>query len=366
MHALIGENGAGKSTLMKILSGAYRADDGSILIDGVPRTIGSPSEGRRLGIGMIYQELNLAPHLSVEENLTLGMERSSWGFVRNQREKIQEVLELLHHRDLPLSVRVGSLSMGLKQVVEIARALLCVARVIIMDEPTSSLTTADKDALFEVIGRLRNSGLAVIYISHFLEEVQQIADSYTVLRDGRTVGSGSMKETSLPEIIMMMVGRSLNEMFPAGAGNKGEILLRVDSLAVEESGTPLSFELHGGEVLGIFGLVGSGRSETLRRIFGLDRAGAGQVSLAGRAAVRIRELNPSRALDLGLDLLSEDRKEEGLAMRMSIRENMTLSSLARFTVPVKWGSARSKKGKDRRPVLDRGDEHSLPWRRPAG
>ena len=331
VHALIGENGAGKSTLMKVLSGAHKADSGTIRFMGETREIDSPSAGRDLGIAMIYQELNLAPHLSVEENLTLGMERSRLGFVQHQRERIREALELIQHPDLPIQIPVRELPIGLQQIVEIARALLSRARVIIMDEPTSSLTAADTRALFSAIKRLKETGIAIIYISHFLEEVNEIADVYTVLRDGETVGTGDMENTSIDRIIEMMVGRTLTEMFPKSDHEIGDVLLQVEGL----EGTPIprsvSFNLHKGEILGIAGLVGAGRSEVIRRIFGLDRADAGVLrSPSWDEPLSLPAMRPSRALDLKIDFLSENRKEEGLATNMSIAANTTLSSISRF------------------------------------
>ncbi len=337
VHALIGENGAGKSTLVKMLSGAYRADSGAIYLEGDPCVIDSPSAGREHGIAMIYQELNLASHLSVEENLTLGLEQSSFGFVRNQRDEIHQALELLQHPDLPLNEPVSALSIGLQQVVEIARALMSEARVIIMDEPTSSLTAADTEALFKVIQRLRETGVAVIYISHFLEEVTEIADTFTVLRDGEAVGTGRIADTDISQIIEMMVGRTLTEMFPRTEHDISERVLKVEG--VEGSPIPkgVSFELRRGEILGVAGLVGAGRSETLRRMFGLDRAAAGTLTLTGKPPVELHAMNPPRALAMKIDFLSEDRKEEGLAVRMSVAENTTLSSVSQYAGLGGWG-----------------------------
>jgi ribose transport system ATP-binding protein len=336
VHALIGENGAGKSTLMKVLSGAHQADSGQILLQGQPVSIPSPSAGRHMGVAMIYQELNLAPHLTVEENLTLGMEKTSLGFIRHDYEPIRKALELLSHPDLPLHVPVSELSIGLQQVVEIARALLCNARVIIMDEPTSSLTAADTRALFQAIRRLKESGISVIYISHFLEEVTEIADSYTVLRDGETVGSGMIADVTIDRIIELMVGRKLTEMFPRSEHTIGEPLMRVEGLEGSPIPRGVTFELRRGEILGIAGLVGSGRSETIRSLFGLDRSEAGQVTLSGQS-VALRGMKPRQALGLRMDLLSENRKEEGLATGLSIAANTTLSSLSKFAGLGGWG-----------------------------
>jgi ribose transport system ATP-binding protein len=337
VHALIGENGAGKSTLMKVLSGAYQSDEGSILIDGKACSIDSPSAGRRHGIAMIYQELMLAPHLSVEENLTLGLEKSTFGFVRKQRQRIREILDLLGHPKLPLNVQVRTLPIGLQQIVEIARAILTDARAIVMDEPTSSLTASDTQALFKAIGRLRESGIAIIYISHFLEEVYEIADSYTVLRDGETVGNGAIADTSIDTIIHMMVGRTLTEMFPKVEHSLGECLLKIESLHGSPIPRNVSLDLHRGEILGIAGLVGSGRSETVRAIFGLDRARKGQLAILKRTTEDLASMRPRRALQNGIDFLSEDRKDEGLAVNMTIAENTTLSSTSRFSNLRGWG-----------------------------
>lgn len=337
VHALIGENGAGKSTLMKALSGAHQADAGSIVFLGKEIYIPSPAAGRDLGIAMIYQELNLAPDLSVEENLTLGMEKSKCGFVLKQREAIAQTLELLEHSDLPLDVPVERLSISLQQIVEIARALISKAAVVIMDEPTSSLTATDTRALFRTIGRLRDSGISVIYISHFLEEVQEIADSYTVLRDGETVGSGEMADVTIPEIINMMVGRTLTEMFPKSDHEIGEPLLEVDGMNGDPMPKGVSFCLRRGEILGIAGLVGAGRSETIRSLFGLDSAKSGTLKIAGGDACTVVGMTPRKALALKIDFLSEDRKEEGLATEMSIAENTTLSSISRFVGWNGWG-----------------------------
>lgn len=329
VHALIGENGAGKSTLMKILSGAHHADRGSIHLAGEPCWIAEPAAARDLGIAMIYQELNLAPHLTVEENITLGRERHRMGFIQLQRDRIRSALQRLNHADLPLNQQVRNLSISLQQVVEIARALVFDAKVLIMDEPTSSLSAADTRDLFQVIRRLRESGIAIIYISHFLEEVMQIADRYTVLRDGETVGTGAIDETDMSRIIAMMVGRTLEDMFPRGDHEAGDTLIEVSGVCGTRIPRDVSFRLRRGEILGIAGLVGAGRSETVRRIFGLERASAGRIGVAG-GETELSRMSPSRALKLRVDYLSEDRETEGLASRMSIGFNTTLSSIGRF------------------------------------
>jgi ribose transport system ATP-binding protein len=332
VHALIGENGAGKSTLMKILSGAHQADSGTMQLHGSVVRIKEPAAARRLGIAMIYQELNLAPHLTVEENITLGMEEHRLGFVRGQADRIRQALNLLHKEDLPLTTPVRDLSISLQQVVEIARALVYEAKVIIMDEPTSSLTAADTRDLFEVIKRLRDNGIAVIYISHFLEEVIAVADRFTVLRDGETVGTGAIDETEIQALIAMMVGRTLEDMFPRGKHHPGDVLLDVSAVSGDPLPHKVSFQLRRGEILGVAGLVGAGRSETVRRIFGLDRAREGRINIGGRTRP-LAGMTPQRALRLRIDYLSEDRKTEGLAARMGVGFNTTFSSIRRYAGP---------------------------------
>lgn len=330
VHALVGENGAGKSTLMKVLSGAHRPDAGTITCAGQPYVVHSPDEARRHGVAMIYQELNLAPHLTVAQNLVLGRETSVLGIVRDPRGRLREALDLLGHGNLDLDCPVRELSIGMQQVVEIARALMGDSRVVIMDEPTSSLSAADAEALFGVVRRLAASGVAVIYISHFLEEIQRLAERFTVLRDGRSVGTGRMSETTLGQIVRLMVGRELAELFPRLPHAVGEPILQVRGLAGADLPDDVGFDLHRGEILGIAGLVGSGRSESLRALFGLQPVRSGTVAVRGQG-LRVTALRPARALRHGLDLLSENRKEEGLAVRLPVRVNTGLSSLGRWS-----------------------------------
>ncbi len=339
VHALVGENGAGKSTLMKVLSGAHRPDAGTISCNGQPYVVHSPVEARRRGVAMIYQELNLAPHLSVAQNLMLGMETAVLGLVRDPRARLRATLDLLGHGSLDLDCPVRELSLGVQQVVEIARALMSESRLVIMDEPTSSLSAMAAEALFRVVRRLAASGVAVIYISHFLEETQRLADRFTVLRDGRSVGSGRMQETPLGEVVRLMVGRDLTELFPRLPHAIGGPVLQVRSLAGRGLPNGVAFDLHRGEVLGIAGLVGSGRSESLRALFGLHPVRSGSVTLGGRS-VRLAALRPRQALGQGLDLLSENRKEEGLATRLSVRVNAGLSSLGRWS---RWGLVSARR-----------------------
>ncbi len=330
VHGLIGENGAGKSTLMKVLSGAHQPDEGELELLGESFRPSGPLDALRRGIAMIYQELNLAPHLTVEQNVMLGRERTRFGVVRRRemREDVRRALEFLEHPEISPRVRVADLGPGPRQLVEVARALVGDVRVLVLDEPTSSLSRRDTERLFEVVRRLRDQGVSVVYISHFLEEVKQVCDRFTVLRDGESVGSGVVAEVEIPELIQLMVGRELDEIYPVVPHEPGEVALRLDALAGERLPIDASLELRRGEILGIAGLVGAGRTELLRALFGLEPVSSGEVTVAGISATRAR---PGERLGQGIGLLSEDRKDEGLAVGLSIAENTTLSHLAPFT-----------------------------------
>lgn len=331
VHALIGENGAGKSTLVKILSGAYRPDAGTMELDGQPYRPRSPRSGRDAGIAMIYQELTIAPHLSVLENISLGLETSRLGWIRPRHVDALAALEALGQHDVDPSARAGSLSIGKQQVVEIARVLLADAKVVVMDEPTSSLSASDTEALFEVVRRLKGRGVAVIYISHFLEEVIEIGDRYTVLRDGETTASGSMNGLSIDALIPPMIGRSVDELYPSTKRMHGETLLRAEHIrGALDTPAGLSFRVRRGEILGIAGLVGAGRSETLRTLFGLREASGGSLQIGSGPSVKVSYMTPADSLDAGVNLLVENRKEEGLAVGLSVRANLTLSRLKRY------------------------------------
>jgi len=329
VHALIGENGAGKSTLMKILSGAYQPDAGQVFLNGRPYAPRNPLEARRSGVEMIYQELNLAPHLSVEENILLGVEPARFGWInrRKRREMARRVLAEVHHESIPLDAPVHACSIAEQQMVEIARAMLGSPQVLIMDEPTSSLTQVDTENLVAAIARLKERGVTIIYISHFLEECQRVADRYTVLRDGETVGFGDMAGADLAEIIHMMVGRELDEIYPEIPHEIGEPVLELREVAGRRRPEQATFTLRRGEILGIAGLVGAGRTETLRVLFGLDRLKAGEIELRGRRVA----FSPAGALKSGLGMLSENRKEEGLMLNLSLAENLTLPRLTPFS-----------------------------------
>lgn len=328
--ALIGENGAGKSTLMKILSGAYVPDSGGIELDGRPFVPENPQHARGCGIEMIYQELTLAPHLSVEENILLGDEPSRWGWIHRaqRRAMAHAALIELQHPNLPLDAAVGTRSVAEQQVVEIARALVRQPKVLILDEPTSSLTQRDAQNLFAAIRRLRERGVSIIYISHFLEECQAVANRYTVLRDGESVGGGRMAEASVADIIRMMVGREVKDIYPRLPHALGAPVLEVRGLAGRKKPSAVSFTLRAGEIFGIAGLVGAGRTETLRALFGLDAMEQGKVVVLGRDA---GSASPRLRLGEGLGLVSEDRKQEGLLLGRSLADNLTLTRLGPVT-----------------------------------
>jgi ribose transport system ATP-binding protein len=327
VHALIGENGAGKSTLMKILSGAHHPDAGVIELEGQPFVPANPLHARRSGIAMIYQELTLAPHLSVAENILLGEEPARCGWLNRsrRRELARRALAELRHENIPLDAPVNSRTIAEQQIVEIARALIAEPKVLIMDEPTSSLTQVDTENLFNVIGRFRRLKVSVIYISHFLEECQRIADRYTVLRDGESVATGDMTSANLPQIIRLMVGREISEIYPRTPHGLGESVLELRALVGRPKPQAASLTLRAGEILGMAGLVGAGRTETLRTCFGLDRVQGGVVLVRSKEATR---RSPSQRLKSGIGLLSENRKAEGLMLNRSLADNLTLTRYA--------------------------------------
>jgi len=333
VHALVGENGAGKSTLMKVLSGALRPDAGQMSLDGRPFTPSDPLAARAAGVAMIYQELNLAPHLTVEQNVTLGIERHTAGLIHRSalRRRIAETLRHLNRPDIRPDVPVRRLSPAERQLVEIARALMTDARVLVMDEPTSSLGLADIEQLFGVIERLRAGGVAIVYISHFLEEVQRVAQRYTVLRDGRNVGSGLIGEVTLTRLVELMIGRRLEQMFPRVPHEVGEPVLRIEGLYGRSAPLDADLTLHRGEILGLAGLVGAGRTELLRAVFGLETVRRGTVRVANYSGGKQA---PARRLAQGVGLLSEDRQTEGLALSRPIADNVVLSRLSPFA---RWG-----------------------------
>lgn len=328
VHALVGENGAGKSTLMKILSGAVAPDDGTLEVGGRAVRLHSPRDAHALGIRMIHQELSLVPALSVAENILLGAEPTRMGLVHRRalRDRCAAVLDRLGQR-IPLDAPVGSLSLAQRQMVEIAKAISRDARVLIMDEPTAILPDGEVSALFALVRQLRGEGMAVIHISHRLEEIFRIADRVTVLRDGAVVHSAPVDGLTREAIVRLMVGRELAAGYPPPAAEPGPELLRVRGLS-RGFVRDVNLVLRAGEVLGLVGLVGSGRSELARAIFGADARDAGEIELAGR---RIDPRSPREAIDAGIALLPEDRKTQGLILHDLVRRNVALATLAERT-----------------------------------
>lgn len=334
--ALIGENGAGKSTLIKVLSGAHPADDGHVRLDGEPFEPGNPLQAREGGVATIYQELSLAPHLSVMENILLGIEPTRRGGLLDRRRMHERAGLALAEIGLAVSPRtkVGRLSIAQQQMIEIARAVALECRVLVLDEPTSSLARKDIEKLFALIRRLKAKGIAVVYISHFLEEVQEISDRFTVLRDGETVGTGVTAEARVEEIIEMMVGRDVGELYPRSPRQPGETLLEVKKLRGLSKPESASLVLRRGEIVGVAGLVGAGRTELMRTIFGLDPVKGGELTVGAYSGPG----SPALRWKSRVGMVSEDRKQEGLALGLSIADNTTLSKLdglgpGRFVLP---------------------------------
>ncbi len=337
VHALVGENGAGKSTLMNVLAGSLRPDRGEMRVEGKPYAPNSPHEARRGGIALIHQELSLFPHLTVTENILAGEEPSRAGLIDRaaSRRRATEVLDLFGHPEIDPDRRVSELPVAARQVVEICRAIAAEARIVLMDEPTSSLQRHDVERLFGVIRRLRDSGVGVIYISHFLEEVREIATSFTVLRDGQSVATGELASVSDETLISHMVGRSVDRLFPKREGGpKDEVALEVRDLSAPPGVEHATFELRRGEILGVAGLMGSGRTEMVRAMFGLDPAASGTVTIGGRE-LPAHGAAPRTRLASGLGYLSEDRKGEGLAVALSVADNVTLTRFR--SCSTRWG-----------------------------
>jgi ribose transport system ATP-binding protein len=332
VHAVLGENGAGKSTLLKILAGIVEPDGGSIALDGKPWTPRGPADARARGLAMVHQELALCPHLSVADNVLLGIEPARFGVLRRNAASglVDGALgRVFGARTIDPSTRVGVLPLADRQLVEVARALATATaaggslRVLVLDEPTSSLGATDVDRLFGLVGELAAQGTTVLYVSHFLEEVARVASRFTVLRDGETVGSGDVAATSVDTIVRMMAGRDISEALPRTPRTAGDVVLSTRALGGARLPVDASLELRRGEVLGIAGLVGAGRTELLRAIFGLDRVRRGEV----RVGAVLGPASPARRLAQGVGFSSEDRKAEGLATSLSIADNLVLSKL---------------------------------------
>lgn len=330
VHALMGENGAGKSTLMKILTGVYTKDAGTVLVDGKEVNYKNPQEAEKAGIVFIYQELNVMFDLTVEENLFMGKEiHGKFGICdkKAMQKKAQEALNTLGVNISPKTV-MSELSVGQQQMVEICKALMADAKVIIMDEPTAALTQSETVALFKVIESLRKKGVSMVYISHRMEEIFELCDRITVLRDGSYIGVKNIPETNMNEIVKMMIGREIGERYPSRDVKIGKEVLKVKGLTRKGTFHDVSFSVRAGEVLGVSGLMGAGRTEIMQAIFGNLSYESGTIEIDGK---KVKISNPRQAMEHGIGFITEDRKTEGLMLDKSIRENISLCNLGRIS-----------------------------------
>ncbi len=327
--ALLGENGAGKSTLIKILGGAHPPTAGTLQVNGRDTDVSTPAASQQAGIGIIYQEFNLVPHLSARENIFLGQEKVKRGLIdaREERRLAQDLFERLGTRIDP-EERCASLTVAQQQVVEIAKALSLNARLLVMDEPSATLTPQEVERLLEIVRDLRDEGLGIIYISHRLDEIYKIADRIMVLRDGEHVGTRATEKLDREALIELMVGRKIENEFPSHSPQIGEDRLVVSGLSRGRAVRDVSFSVRAGEIVALTGLVGAGRTETVRLLFGADRREAGTISLDGKL-LRLR--SPRDAIRAGIGLLTEDRKGQGLVLIQSVRENFGLPNLSQFS-----------------------------------
>ncbi len=339
IHALVGENGAGKSTLMKILSGAYSKDTGKILIDEQEEVIRNTHDSKKLGIGIIYQEFSLVPDLSVAENIflsQLGRERSwmKWKSMKRQADTLINSLGF----DIDPSVKVGKLSIAYQQIVEISKALSEKARILILDEPSAVLGPNEIQKLFETLIQLKKEGVSIIYITHHLDEIFRIADRVSVLKDGISSESLNVSETNKDSLIQLMLGRSLDTMFPEHEAEIGDEILKVEAFNLEKKLINVSFLVRSGEVIGLAGLVGSGRTETVRALFGADKV-TGNIYFRGK---KIRVRTPHDAVKFGIGMVPEDRKRQGVVLPLSIRENISLANFNKVTDKLAFINARKE------------------------
>jgi ribose transport system ATP-binding protein len=330
VHALMGENGAGKSTIMNILTGLHKRDSGTIQIDGQEKYFDSPKDAEKHGVAFIHQELNVWPEMTVLENLFIGKElRSKFGLLRTKEMKAlaKKQFEKLAV-NIPLDRNAGLCSVGQQQMIEIAKALMTNAKVIIMDEPTAALTEREIEKLFEVINALRKEGVSIVYISHRMEEIFAICNRITVMRDGKTVDTKVISETNFDDVVRKMVGRELTDRFPERNPSVGKTMLEVKNATRNGVFENVSFSVKSGEVVGVSGLMGAGRTEIMRALFGLDKLDSGEIWLDGKkAAIK----NPYEAVKYGIGFITEDRKTEGLVLDFSIRDNMALPNLKSFS-----------------------------------
>ena len=328
IHALMGENGAGKSTLVKVLTGIHPRDNGVVKLDGKEVTFTNPKEAEEKGIIVIHQELNIIPHLTVAENMYLGKELTygKTGILNTKAMKKQTVqsLKRLGVTNIHPDETAGNLSVGQQQMVEIARAIATDAKLIVMDEPTAALTDREIESLFKVIDSLKAQGVSIIYISHRMEEIFHICDRITILRDGQYIGTENIAETSFEEIVKMMVGRELGEQFPERDHAVGDVIFEVSNLGRSGYFKDISFNIKEGEILGVAGLMGAGRSEVMEVIFGFHKKDSGSIKLNGKD---LTIKHPRDAVEAGIGFITEDRKSKGLVIDASIRENIALTNL---------------------------------------
>ena len=328
VHILLGENGAGKSTLVKILSGAYAPDAGEVFIDGQRVESFDPRVAEQMGVSIIYQEFNLVPYLNVAENIFLGRFPKKHGLI-DHRQMHANAAALLRGLNMNVDTRslIVELSTPQQQMVEVAKALSIQSKILIMDEPTSSLSGRETEQLFATIHKLNSQGIGIIYISHRLQELHEVGDRVTVLRDGQFIGCKDVDEVTVDELVGMMVGHSVDEMFERDYQPQGAECLRVENLSSGTRLQDISINLHHGEIVGLAGLVGSGRTELARAIFGVDKYDSGAIVLFGKA---MRNFGAANMVDLGVSLIPEDRKSQGLALILSVAENVVVSSLDRL------------------------------------
>jgi ribose transport system ATP-binding protein len=341
VHALLGENGAGKSTLIKILSGAYIRDEGEIFWEGEQVTIKSPPDAQELGISTIYQEFNLAPHLTVAENIFLG-HLPTKGLLADWGTAKKRAREILDNLGVSFSVdeTPANLSVAEQQLVEIAKALNRKTRILIMDEPSAVLGEQDLEKLFDVVRQLQSQGIGIIYISHRLKEIFELADVVTVLKDGRYVATRDISEVDMDDLVRLMVGRDLKDVYPKRASQPGDVLLEVNNISRAGVLKDISFQLRAGEIVGLAGITGSGRTELARVIFGADPYTGGNMKLYGEP-YNVR--TPGDAINKGVALVTEDRKNQGLLLKLSVTFNTTVSGLDQLT---RWGIIKMKEELD--------------------
>ena len=360
VHVLVGENGAGKSTLMKVLAGAYPKDEGEIFINGEDQPRWNPTAARAQGVAMVYQEFTLLPFRSVAENIFLGREETIAGLFLDKASMHQQAEKILRSIGVEVDTHVPVLELGVaeQQMVEIAKALAMEARILVLDEPTSALSLREIKQLFSTVKKLKENGVGIIYISHRMEELKQIGDRVTVMRDGQLIGTRRVSDIEIDEVITMMIGREINELFPRHYCEPGEVALSVSGLKSGKKVKNVNLEVHFGEIVGLSGLVGSGRTETARAIFGLDAMACDDLEILGK---KYKHIDPSLAVDIGVGLIPEDRRRDGLFPILSMEKNLVMVCLRKLfprgvmktSVEKKTASEYVKKFDIQPPALDR-------------